>query len=82
MSERVAVQAKTGRTARTNPSHERIYPYLERDLTIVVERGLSLQPKVKATIVCSLFWPRCRSSRISIAYALLEISSRYLARPH
>jgi AraC-like DNA-binding protein len=44
----VAVQAKTGRSARTNPSYERIDQYLERDLTIVQERNLSVQSKVKA----------------------------------
>jgi AraC-like DNA-binding protein len=42
------VQAKTGRSARTNPSYERIDQYLERDLTIVEKRDLSVQSKVKA----------------------------------
>jgi hypothetical protein len=45
---RVTVQANIGRSARTNPSYERIDPYLERDLTIVEKRDLSVQSKVKA----------------------------------
>ena len=31
-----------------NPSYERIDQYLERDLTLVENRGLSVQSKVKA----------------------------------
>jgi hypothetical protein len=41
-------KANIGRSARTNPSYERIDPYLEPDLTLVENRDLSVQSKVKA----------------------------------
>jgi hypothetical protein len=38
---RVTLQENSGRSARTNPSYERIDQYLERDLTTVEKRDLS-----------------------------------------
>jgi hypothetical protein len=38
---RVTVQDNTGRSARANPSYERIDQYLDRDLIMVEKRDLS-----------------------------------------